>query len=76
MAAAYLFHLAKNHPFLDGNKRVAAHAALVFATYNGHVPDRITEDDLERVTLAVAAGEMNKAELTAWMRSQLRDSDD
>src|SRR5262245_50033502 len=35
MAAAYLFHLAKNHPFFDGNKRVAAHSAYVFLSLNG-----------------------------------------
>ena len=35
MAAAYLFHLVKNHPFLDGNKRVGAVAALVFLTLHG-----------------------------------------
>src|SRR5207245_5063328 len=34
MAAAYLFHLAKNHPFIDGNKRVAAMAAFVFLAMN------------------------------------------
>jgi death-on-curing protein len=36
MAAAYLFHLSKNHAFQDGNKRVGTHAALIFLHLNGH----------------------------------------
>lgn len=65
MAAAYLFHLANNHPFLDGNKRAAAMSALVFLTVNqvGVLP---TSDEMTWVTLAVAAGDMNKTELTRW----------
>jgi death-on-curing protein len=66
-AAAYLFHIAMNHPFYDGNKRAAAMAALVFLDVNG--ADRLPEpDDLERATLGVAAGEIPKPELVAWMR--------
>lgn len=36
MAAAYLFHLCKNHPFVDGNKRAAAMTAIIFLDVNGH----------------------------------------
>jgi len=72
MAAAYLFHIAQNHAFYDGNKRAAALAALVFLQVNG--VDALPEpDDLERVTLSVAAGEMSKDEVTDWMRTQLGD---
>ena len=58
MAAAYLFHLASNHPFVDGNKRAAVLAALVFLDANepttnegAALPD---PEDLERITMAVA----------------------
>jgi death-on-curing protein len=70
MAAAYHFHLASNHPFVDGNKRAAVLAALVFLDANGvaSLPD---PNELERVTLAVAAGTTGKEELTAWWRNQL-----
>ena len=67
MAGAYLYHIAQNHPFLDGNKRAGTMAALIFLRVNGVValPD---PEEMERVTLAVAAGEISKAELTAWFR--------
>lgn len=70
MAAAHLFHIAQNHAFHDGNKRTAVLAALVFLTVNG--VDSLPEpDDLERVTLAVAAGKVDKKELTDWWRGRL-----
>ncbi|NJN69408.1 MAG: type II toxin-antitoxin system death-on-curing family toxin [Nitrospira sp.] len=67
MAAAYLFHIAQNHPFFDGNKRAAVISALAFLNVNGieELPD---PKDLERVTLTVAAGEMDKDALTKWIR--------
>lgn len=69
MAAAYLFHLAANHPFLDGNKRVAALSALVFLDANGTtlLPEPA---DMEQVVMAVAAGEMGKDALTEWFVRQ------
>ena len=67
MAAAYLFHLVKNHPFLDGNKRVAAVAALVFLFLNGHDFDA-PEDDLARMVLSAAQGEIDKAEVAVFIR--------
>ena len=72
MAAAYLFHLAINHAFVDGNKRVGVLAALVFLDANGvkELPD---PDDLERVTMAVASSEMNKPGFTAWFEDVLKD---
>lgn len=70
MAAAYHFHLASNHPFVDGNKRAAVLAALVFLDGNGieSLPD---PNELERITMAVAAGTTAKEELTVWWRNQL-----
>ncbi|MDM8006681.1 MAG: type II toxin-antitoxin system death-on-curing family toxin [Phycisphaerae bacterium] len=69
MAAAYHFHLCQDHPFHDGNKRVAVMAALVFLDVNGTKrlpPPR----KLEKVTLAVASGMMTTAELVAWWEGQ------
>ncbi|MHC4108633.1 MAG: type II toxin-antitoxin system death-on-curing family toxin [Planctomycetota bacterium] len=70
MAAAYLFHIAANHPFLDGNKRTTVLTALVFLDING-VKKLPPPTRLEKVTVAVAAGEMGKAELTEWMASHV-----
>lgn len=64
MAAAYLFHLASNHPFVDGNKRVAVLTALVFLDLNG-VHLTWPSKDLEALTLAVAAGRLDKRATTA-----------
>jgi len=72
MAAAYLFHIAQNHPFVDGNKRAAVMSALAFLSANG-VPLVMAPSDLETITLEVAAGEMAKDKLTNWLRSQLDD---
>jgi death-on-curing protein len=70
-AAAPLMHsLVLNHPFIDGNKRVGAHAALVFALGNGWVPV-ITAAELVEVTLAVARGKMEIEPLTIWFRQHL-----
>ena len=67
MAAAYLFHLVKNHPFVDGNKRVGAVAALVFLVLNGYDFDA-PEDDFAEMVLAVARGEIDKAEVAVFIR--------
>lgn len=72
MAAAYLFHLAQNHPFMDGNKRVAAAAMLVFLMSNG-VGVLPEPEELEEKTVAVAAGRMGKTEITTWLRRALGD---
>ena len=67
MAAAYLFHIAQNHAFRDGNKRTAAMSALVFLDANAvtHLPE---PQALERVTLSVAASDTSKDQLTLWMQ--------
>ena len=72
MAAAYHFHLAKNHPFHDGNKRVAALAALVFLDANG-IRSLPPARALERVTWQVADGTLSKQELTQWMQSHVAE---
>jgi death-on-curing protein len=67
MASAYLFHIVKNHPFIDGNKRTGTVAALVFLDLNGyevHAP----EDDLAKAVLDVAGGAADKASLAGFLR--------
>ncbi len=70
MAAAYLFHIAQNHPFFDGNKRAAVMAAFVFLDNNG-IELTTAPQDLESATRRVAAGDMAKDELIRWMRQQI-----
>lgn len=71
MAAAYLYHIAQNHPFRDGNKRSAAMSALVFLDVNGvaHLPPAPA---LEHMTMSVAASETDKNQLTEWMQEVTR----
>ena len=67
MAAAYLFHLVKNHPFIDGNKRVGAVTTLVFLYLNGFDFDA-PEDDFSEMVLAVARGDLDKADVVVFIR--------
>jgi death-on-curing protein len=62
MAAAYLFHLCQNHPFIDGNKRTGANAAVTFLLMNGWAPE-FEWEELVQVVLSVASGVMEKREL-------------
>jgi len=62
MAAAYLFHLCQNHPFLDGNKRVGANAAITFLLTNDW-DATFGEEELVDLVLSVASGRMTKQEL-------------
>ncbi len=67
MAAAYLFHLVENHPFLDGNKRVGAMAALVFLDLNGFEFDA-TDEQFTDLVMRVASGEMLKSEVVLFFQ--------
>ena len=67
MAAAYLFHLVNNHPFVDGNKRTGGVAAFVFLDMNGYSLDA-PEDDFAEMVLSVAKGELDKAEVAVFIR--------
>jgi death-on-curing protein len=67
MAAAYLFHLAQIHAFVDGNKRVGVVAAIVFLRMNDQSL-RITNAELESLVLSVAQGQADKAAITAFFR--------
>jgi death on curing protein len=62
MAAAYMFHIVQNHPFLDGNKRTGAVAALVFLDINGIEID-VPKGSLYDLTISVATGQTNKQQL-------------
>lgn len=62
MAAAYLFHIVQNHPFVDGNKRVGAMAAFVFLKLNG-LTVTAGESEFERLVRQVAEGQMKKDQI-------------
>jgi death on curing protein len=70
LAAAYGYGLAKNHPFVDGNKRTAFVAFELFIECNGAV---LAADDADCVLtmLAVASGEVTEAEFADWMRQHV-----
>ena len=72
--AALMHSLALNHPFVDGNKRVAAFVAIVFAESNGH-EFLATPDELVETTLAVAEGKMAVQALAIWFRQRLRSAE-
>lgn len=69
MAAAYSFHLCKNHPFLDGNKRAAFAAMIMFLSDNQWTFE-CQVDDAERAILELAAGVLSKEGWTTWVRSR------
>jgi len=71
MAAAYLFHIVKNHPFLDGNKRCGTVAALAFLDLNG-IEIEAPRGSIYELTMSVAQGEMGKAEIAEFFRSRAR----
>jgi len=74
MAAAYAFHISQNHPFIDGNKRVALASALVFLDLNGiHLSD--PEDELYPLMMRVASSTASKAEVAAAFRRLAKTSD-
>lgn len=60
MAAAYLYSLVSNHPFVDGNKRTGVFAALQFLELNGHPIGAVHTEELTELTLAVARGDIDK----------------
>lgn len=71
MAAAYLFHICQNHPFLDGNKRTALAASLAFLWLNDQ--EVIADpDDLTELVLGVARGEAAKADVAVFLRAHCR----
>jgi death-on-curing protein len=70
-AAALMHSLVPNHAFVDGNKRVAAHAAILFVELNGQT-FLATPGELVEMTLTVAEGKVAVEALTIWFRQRLR----
>jgi death-on-curing protein len=70
-AAALAYSLVSNHPFVDGNKRVAHAAMEVFLVLNGYEVECPTEEE-EAVWLRLAAGKQSRAELVAWLSGHVR----
>jgi death-on-curing protein len=71
LAAAYAFGIARNHPFVDGNKRTGLLAAYVFLRINGR---HLIADEASAASnmLALAAGEMTEADFADWLRKNAR----
>lgn len=72
LAAAYAFGIARNHPFVDGNKRTAFVAAGAFLVRNGATLD-VAETEAAVVFTDLAAGKLTEAELAAWYRRHLAE---
>jgi death-on-curing protein len=69
-ASALAFGLAMNHPFVDGNKRIAHAAMAVFLDLNGFEIEA-TVDEQEQLMLGLAAGQLSRADLTTWLESHV-----
>jgi death on curing protein len=67
LAAAYAFGIARNHPFVDGNKRAAFGAMIVFLGLN-EIDLDVPPEDATAIILEVAAGEIDEDGLTRWLR--------
>jgi death-on-curing protein len=70
-AAALMHSLVMNHPFVDGNKRVGAHAGILFLLANDAEPT-FSVAELVHITLAVARGEVSAEALSIWLRQRSR----
>jgi death-on-curing protein len=71
MAAAYLFHIARNHPLLDGNKRTALATALAFLWLNARWLEG-GNDELTDLVVGVASGSIGKAETAVFFTGRIR----
>ena len=73
MAAAYTVGIVRNHPFVDGNKRTAFVVGVLFLELNGH---RFTapEEDATQAVLGLAAGTIDEATFTRWLRANVSRS--
>ncbi len=74
LAASYAYGIARNHPFVDGNKRTAAVVSETFLMLNGY---ELTASDAELVVafIDLAAGEMSEDELVAWFREFVKSAE-
>jgi len=73
VAAAYLYYLCKNHPFIDGNKRVALGACIVFLRLNG-IETKSDGPEWEKLTMAVAASAIDRDQTTSRLRKLLPET--
>lgn len=71
VAAAYLYFICRNHPFVDGNKRAALGSCIVFLRLNGFEP-RPDGQEWEGLVFAIAAGELDRDQATARLRRLVR----
>lgn len=71
MAAAYAFHLCRNHPFVDGNKRTSIWAMLIFLRINGFTLDAGIEE-IEDLGWKLSRGEIDKDGLGRWLETRTR----
>lgn len=67
IAAAYMFHIVQNHPFIDGNKRVGAATSIIFLYLNGYALDA-SEDYLYNLVMQVAQGQVTKSEIALFLK--------
>jgi death on curing protein len=73
LAAVYGFGLARNHPFVDGNKRIAFIATVLFLRLNGY---RLSSDPLDEIQtmLSLAAGELSEEDFAVWIRNHTKST--
>ncbi len=71
MAAAYAYHICENHPFIDGNKRTALAAALVFLDLNQY-DFTCQQDEIYEIMMSLARGECKKDRLAAFFKKHSR----
>ena len=74
-AAAYLFHLSQNHPFIDGNKRAGANTATTFLLMNNWQPT-FREEELVDLVLSIASGGLSKPRLIEIFESRCKPLED
>ena len=70
VAAAYLYYLCRNHPFVDGNKRAALSSCIVFLRLNGVEP-KPDGPEWEELVLAIASGSLDREQATTKLRELL-----
>ncbi len=71
-AASLLFGLARNHAFIDGNKRVAVLATLQFLNTNGYDLDLVPAEEAYHTIVKVASGNLSVDDLTDWIRDRIK----
>jgi death-on-curing protein len=70
MAAAYLFHIVKNHPFIDGNKRAGLETALLFLETNGYSIEAL-DDDLIDLVIQTATSQIDQQQIAEFFRTHV-----